>query len=253
MPMKQKVTILSAVGGIALVLAVGFWFYLGTLPDLTGPLAGERLARASFAEISIRVPDDISGETAEFVANELGVQPLTMKSEFLEVVIYPGKTRELDAAIAAGTRTVAVRVPLASHPEIRKAMASVEGRIIKQKDAELQRATSNLVNAYAAHLRDKTPMSHLHQLRDGVALNASVSAVGYSLVATVGSTPFRCAYEDSEGYCYFFVPANTRTFRINGRRVFGENQEPPLPADFEVTLTDVATAVSASQSARMTN
>ena len=246
MSTKQRITIASAVGGILLVLGAAWWLYASTLPDLTGPIDGERLARLTLEEVSAAIPSDaVSDEVINKVMGSFGAEGFSLKSEYISVVIY-GDGDQMAISIEPGPAAVPVRVRLGENPDVREALQGVEKVIALKKRDELTSARAKMFREYAAWIEDGSSMN-LSEYRDQVALNAAVGTIGYAVEAMVQATPFPCVYEDGEGYCYFFLPEGTKSFQLRGRKILGENEEPPLPVEFTVTLKEIAEPVTASQ------
>ena len=246
MSTKQRVSIATALGGILLVLGAAWWLYASSLPNLTGPIAGERLARLTLEEVTTPIPaDGVSDEVINKVMGSFGSEGFSLKSEYISVVIY-GEGDQLAISIEPGPAAVPVRVRLGENPDVTEAIQGVDKVIALKKRDELTSARSRMFQEYLAYLEEGSSMN-LGEYRDQVALNAAVGTIGYAVEAIVQATPFPCVYEDAEGYCYFFLPKGTKTFQLRGCKLLGENEEAPLPVDFKVTLTEVSEPVTAGQ------
>ncbi|HEX6986423.1 MAG TPA: MJ0042-type zinc finger domain-containing protein [Planctomycetaceae bacterium] len=235
---RTLVTAVTAALGLAVVAAGGWLLYKGTGPDLSGTITGERLGEVALTPVTVPAPGDaVPKEDIEAVMGVLASEGLPLKSEYVAVLLT-GEDGQVRVAVDTGPRAAAVRVPLASQPAVKAALALRRDAILRAKQSELRDATAGLFRDYAAYLETGTPMTRLPEYRDQVALNASVAAAGYAVEAVVSGTAFPCVYEDANGRCYFFPPAGTRSFRLRGRKL--ADGTTPLPVDFEVTVVEAS-------------
>lgn len=74
--------------------------------------------------------------------------------------------------------------------------------------------------------------------RDNFALATQVKGFGYLVEAIGQSERAVCAHEDANGTLYFALPANTKTFTLQGRSF--DQQQPVFPGTYTVTVSAAA-------------
>lgn len=247
MTTARRITIVAAVCAMVLLIGVGWWLYASTLPDLSRTITGERLPKATFERVTVSIPGTVSSDVVDDVLADIGGGGYPFNSSLMQVDLYPA-SGELEVAVEPTAETVAVRVPLASDPDVREALRDVKDVIAEAQSQERAAALAAYFKDYVALMESGSRIDSLLDYRDQIALNAAVGPVGYAIEAIVPRrAPLLCVYQDAAGNCYFFIPKGIEKFRIKGRKLLGAEEAAPLPVDFVVMVKEGEESVEVSR------
>jgi DNA-directed RNA polymerase subunit RPC12/RpoP len=237
-------SLLAPVLCLAVLGAVGGWFYYVNMPRLEGDLEGTPLTDPE--PLGGIVPNgqiDLPVADRKEILADLTQNPAELKSS-LAKVMFKGSPEGLLIELEPGEEARLVRVD----PKQDARLAKYTKQHVEQFDRERRQALGAAVREFLLdwdHFRNtkgaKAP--NLATYRNSVGLTAMAGPFGWHVEAVWGSERFACFYEDSKGRLYFLLPKKVKSFVIRGRTVPGEY----FPGDFKVALGKPESGAGASR------
>lgn len=217
-----------------LILAGGLgWMYLNLGPDIDG----ERVAYSQTGAMmrpKVLSPSlvDLQTEIVTTVLTHFEEDPLTLRTKFVETRFTKADEGGLQIQILTGSESRFVRFPIDA--DLRSWYNSNVEDLEEPRRTNLGKSLKDFFTDQDVAIRNQSGVENPLQYRDDVGLTGCVGGLGYHVEAIVGSSPFRCVFED-DGNLYFLIPVNREKFKIVGRSV-NKNGPKLFPGEYEVTI-----------------
>jgi len=205
--------------GFLLLLGIIAWSLTDKLPSLSGNLAASMLTEKNLPRIIIPWSDTgLSPDDRQTLQTLLAEKAETLSSELVTCrLIGTDDGIALQWTAAATAAWVVVDAVSESEKSLALWLKKERPRLNALRRTEL-------LDALSDYCRDKLQQATGNQttidaafVRDSVALNAAVDALGYAVAAKAGRRVIRATAENEQGKLYFCVPGETQTITLAGR------------------------------------
>lgn len=229
--------------GLALAGGLG-WMYLNLGPDLEGPRVAYSQGVAMMPMNSVSPSmTGLQSEITSAVLTHFEEDPETLRTQLIETR-FTAAGGELQIQVLTGSDTHFVRFPIDA--DLRSWYDSNRDDLDAPRRKNFTASLKDFFTDWDVAIRNQSGVEDPLKYRDDVALTACVSGLGYHVQAMVGSTPFRCVFED-DGNLYFLIPRTHEKFKINGRPL--RKDGPSLfPGEYEITIRPDRKKAPAAQS-----
>lgn len=205
--------------GFLLLLGIIAWSLTDKLPTLSGNLAARMLTEKTLPRIIIPWSDTgLSPDDRQTLQTLLAEKAETLSSELVTCRLI-GTDDGIAVQWTAAAAAAWVVVDAVSESE-----KSLSLWLKKERPRLNALRRTELLDALSDYCRDKLQQATGDQVtidaavvRDSVALNAAVDALGYAVAAKAGRHVIRATAENEQGQLYFCVPGETQTITLAGR------------------------------------
>lgn len=205
--------------GFLLLLGIIAWSLTDKLPTLSGNLAARMLTEKTLPRIIIPWSDTgLSPDDRQTLQTLLAEKAETLSSELVTCRLI-GTDDGIAVQWTAAAAAAWVVVDAVSESE-----KSLSLWLKKERPRLNALRRTELLDALSEYCRDKLQQATGDQItidaavvRDSVALNAAVDALGYAVAAKAGRRVIRATAENEQGQLYFCVPGETQTITLAGR------------------------------------
>ena len=223
--------VIPVVFGVALMGMVIF-VWLQSQPSLDGELTAETLSDYQLATGGVGTSDveDLPKEVIDYVLEDLEKNPARLTSGLMETE-FRGTTTGIEVRVYEGKQTTFFRVAPSKNKDFADWVTKNSQTLGKPRTKEYAATVKRFFTEYDENQGD---LPDLAGYRDSLGLTATVSRVGFNMVAIVGGKSYRCVFEDDKQRLYFLLPRKTRQFELKGRKL--DNGETLFPGHYNVTV-----------------
>ena len=217
------------------ILISGYgWYTLRPDPVWSGTLQADRLEGFEFKPVPLeRSLIQMEEADRRRLDEQLTDRPFDMKTELVWLSLYADQGR-LMFRLDAGRGAEVFRVDLKQRAGLTSRLLERQELLEKPRNDDVQRYAPEMLKAVLALGEEATAVKDALTYRNTVGLGHLTSGVGYSVVAVIKNTVYRCAFEDGDGRLYFLLPKGTTHFTLEDRMVSGGRKL--FPGKYEVSL-----------------
>lgn len=222
--------------GSILVASIAY-FYMQQSPELTGELTADNVAFPDLAPGMVdRATASASAETIDLVVDTLTDSPERFDTGLVEMQ-FRGTPQGIEVTISPATQTLFFRVNIKRDAELMDYYTDHGRELSDYQQEKLKEAATDFFTTWAESIQESDPIDRDRMLeyRDRLGFNVLVNGLGFHVVAIVGKTSYRCAYE-GDGHLYFLLPKDTKRFKITGRKL--ENGTILFPGNYTVKVSE---------------
>jgi hypothetical protein len=223
--------VIPIVFGVALMSVVIF-VWMQSQPSLNGELTAETLSDYQLAIGSVGKSDveDLPNEVIVYVLEDLQQNPARLTSGLMETE-FSGTPTGIEVRVYEGKQTAFFRVAPRKNKDFADWVTKNSQALGKPRTKEY---AATVKRFFAEYDETQGDLPDLAGYRDSLGLTATVSRVGFNMVAIVGGKSYRCVFEDDKQRLYFLLPRKTRQFELEGRKL--DNGETLFPGHYNVKV-----------------
>jgi hypothetical protein len=175
----------------------------------------------------------LAAEDVATMLSKLEGNPVTLNSSSM-LIQLAGTEKGLKVSLAAGPQAHFYRVNIKNHDAVQKYLSRHIAELEDQRTRDVDQAATEFLATYEKVLAKMSPPESITAFRDSLALPSLVGGFGHELVAELGRSLYRCAYEDRDGGLYFLLPEGVKEFRVMGFK--HPNGRVVIPAELHVKV-----------------
>ena len=223
--------VIPIVFGVAL-MGVVIFIWLQSQPSLNGELTAETLLDYQLVTGGVGKSDveDLPKEVIDYVLEDLEQNPARLTSGLMETE-FRGTPTGIEVRVYEGKQTAFFRVAPHKNKDFADWVTKNSQALGKPRTKQFASAVNRF---FAEYDETQGDLPDLVGYRDSLGLTATVSRVGFNMVAIVGGKSYRCVFEDDKQRLYFLLPRKTRQFELEGRKL--DNGETVFPGHYNVKV-----------------
>lgn len=219
-------------GAFVAVMAAIFWT---SQPELKGTISGAILADFDLPTSNLSLANlklDLS--EADTVATEFDLEPERFISAMMKCSVGIDG-RQLTVKVVPNTGYEWFTVNPGSDTNLQDWVRKNSEVWDQQRKVKMQKVAAELCRGKLKRAAGERVVFDAARFRDNFALATQVKGFGYLVEAIGQSQRAVCAHEDANGTLYFALPADTKSFVLQGRSF--DQQPPVFPGVYTVNVS----------------